>query len=543
MPVTDILTDILRRTNIVSLATKLGITVGRREANHNLAICPFHDDKTASLALYPDPGNPHYHCFACGAHGGALQLIEHQLHQSRADALRWLARETGVPLSENATDGRGDLVAMGRIAFEAWAKRHNRPELLRKFAQQREIDLSALTTVGARAVDMDKLKPGELSLGDCEAMETAGVIARRRGVLVPIARGSQVIFPLGSGSGYIFRAIGDVAHQYKSGRYRFSKNLRKSNLLFGAERAHTLLQSGNAPDGLFVVEGITDALRLHSLGLAAVAILGTSLSRLQVQQIHALTSDNNDLVLPVHLFLDGDNAGRRAVPGCLRMLFSNENPTPVDVIWPDIDGDPDELLKQVNPTEARTQLASWTHSAIAAFVHSYTCLPIAEGIASLPTARPLLRVEMLRYLVSQLGGNWAKIRDLADPTAVFLNGARQTDATWLRDAIDRIVGLRPSDESRVPQEYSPSAIVSHESDTQLRRALRIAQSSNFRREYPFDWGGMTRLALAANVSIFIGRALLNQRGRKPIPYAARTVPKDDGRVRLKAGPWPEDALL
>jgi DNA polymerase len=39
-----------------------------RHGNHDGKICcPFHDDKTPSLQLYPDDG--HYHCFGCGAHG------------------------------------------------------------------------------------------------------------------------------------------------------------------------------------------------------------------------------------------------------------------------------------------------------------------------------------------------------------------------------------------------------------------------------------------------------------------------------------------
>lgn len=28
--------------------------------------CPFHNDRTASMALYPNGG---YHCFGCGKHG------------------------------------------------------------------------------------------------------------------------------------------------------------------------------------------------------------------------------------------------------------------------------------------------------------------------------------------------------------------------------------------------------------------------------------------------------------------------------------------
>jgi DNA polymerase len=32
-------------------------------------LCPFHDDHTPNLQIYPDENDPHYHCFVCHAHG------------------------------------------------------------------------------------------------------------------------------------------------------------------------------------------------------------------------------------------------------------------------------------------------------------------------------------------------------------------------------------------------------------------------------------------------------------------------------------------
>lgn len=42
--------------------------------------CPFHDDSTESLHLYPD----HYHCFGCGAHGALEGLPEEAKPKSRS---------------------------------------------------------------------------------------------------------------------------------------------------------------------------------------------------------------------------------------------------------------------------------------------------------------------------------------------------------------------------------------------------------------------------------------------------------------------------
>jgi len=53
----------LERIRLIPITKVLGIQdLGRRR----MIKCPFHDDSTASLALYPNGG---YHCFGCGKHG------------------------------------------------------------------------------------------------------------------------------------------------------------------------------------------------------------------------------------------------------------------------------------------------------------------------------------------------------------------------------------------------------------------------------------------------------------------------------------------
>ena len=55
--------------SVKEVARLLGMPVVKRGASF-LTICPFHSDTTPSLTLYDEqPGNRHYHCYACGAHG------------------------------------------------------------------------------------------------------------------------------------------------------------------------------------------------------------------------------------------------------------------------------------------------------------------------------------------------------------------------------------------------------------------------------------------------------------------------------------------
>lgn len=90
----------------------------------------------------------------------------------------------------------------------------------------------------------------------------------------------------------------------RRGKWVFPRRLPKSSLLYGWHRAA-------AHDPLVVVEGPWEVLRLHQLGLPAVALLGTHFSRNQVE----LLARRRCLLL-----LDGDDAGRAAARRLARAL-------------------------------------------------------------------------------------------------------------------------------------------------------------------------------------------------------------------------------
>jgi DNA primase/ABC-type dipeptide/oligopeptide/nickel transport system ATPase component len=52
---------------------------------NNLLTCPFHDDATASLQIYPNTNT--YHCFACGKTGDVIQFIEDHEKCSKHEAI------------------------------------------------------------------------------------------------------------------------------------------------------------------------------------------------------------------------------------------------------------------------------------------------------------------------------------------------------------------------------------------------------------------------------------------------------------------------
>lgn len=57
-----------------------------------MARCPFHEDHTPSLKLYPD----HYYCFGCHAHGDVIDLLAKLASIRPVASARILAEQFGV---------------------------------------------------------------------------------------------------------------------------------------------------------------------------------------------------------------------------------------------------------------------------------------------------------------------------------------------------------------------------------------------------------------------------------------------------------------
>ena len=80
----------LRDLPVEGVAERLGMQVTRHKA-----LCPFHDDHHASLSFSVRRNT--YRCFACGAHGGTIDLVMKRLNMGFRDACRWLGAPLQLP--------------------------------------------------------------------------------------------------------------------------------------------------------------------------------------------------------------------------------------------------------------------------------------------------------------------------------------------------------------------------------------------------------------------------------------------------------------
>jgi hypothetical protein len=135
MPVTAVTPSIVmpERTSLVDLVGEPTIA------------CPFHDDSTPSLQMYPD----HFHCFGCGAHGSAIDWLMMVEGLDRDTALQMLEHGPSNPtprLSCTPIETPADSKAKRRRALQLWrqAKPIDGTLAERYLAEHRGIDLAAL---------------------------------------------------------------------------------------------------------------------------------------------------------------------------------------------------------------------------------------------------------------------------------------------------------------------------------------------------------------------------------------------------------------
>ena len=80
--------------DIVAVAEKLGLEPVRTSAGGAKILCPSHAEDSPSCLLYADG---HLHCFGCGFHGSALDLISTVRGTDFGSAVEWAADTFGLP--------------------------------------------------------------------------------------------------------------------------------------------------------------------------------------------------------------------------------------------------------------------------------------------------------------------------------------------------------------------------------------------------------------------------------------------------------------
>ncbi|MDR8070750.1 hypothetical protein KPB07_19200 [Burkholderia cenocepacia] len=138
------ISEVLTKVPLEDLVRRLGIETERR-GSQTRALCPFHQDSRPSLNLYrPDGASPaHFHCFACGAHGTAIDLVKQVEGLEFLPAVEWLTQQFGLtPLSRSSTQqGKRREISQTALDFalSTFDAKHD-VERFKSWCAEREFD-------------------------------------------------------------------------------------------------------------------------------------------------------------------------------------------------------------------------------------------------------------------------------------------------------------------------------------------------------------------------------------------------------------------
>ena len=318
----------------------------RRSGSNLFGLCPFHGEKTASFSVAPDKGI--YYCFGCHKGGNAVNFMMEVEGLSYPDAVRSLAKRSGMEVPEDEQyqsryKQQERLWALHKEAARFFHSKLYAPEGAEalKYAQGRGMPKSILTTFGiGYAPDtwsslVDALR--KKGYTDQELRDSGLVtVSRKNGNLFDRFR-DRLMFPIIDVRGNVIGFGGrimkkdDNAAKYLNSPETLIFNKRKNLFALNLAKKTKL-------DYLILVEGYMDAIALHQYGFdCAVASLGTALTE---DGAALLTRYTNQVVL----IYDGDTAGQNATKRAIPIL--EKAGLQVKVLQMRDAKDPDEFLKK-----------------------------------------------------------------------------------------------------------------------------------------------------------------------------------------------------
>ena len=262
----------------VRAANPIAAVIGERVeiGPDQMAICPFHEEKTASLHVHPT--REFFHCFGCHTGGDVFRFIQLYENFNFTGALRFLESRAGIRPYRPAADDAGLVdeaqataeVTEALCAFYAQALASEEGEAARRYlTAQRGLPESFIDqyrlgfgTRGAAAF-LETLSPG---LAD--AAVTAGLAFRVPGAMPGVfpyrdKMRDRVIFPVEKEGQAIFLS-GRATLPGQEPKYLHQRG--REAPLYGVESVNR--------ERVFVTEGALDALSLAAWGYPAVALQG-----------------------------------------------------------------------------------------------------------------------------------------------------------------------------------------------------------------------------------------------------------------------------
>jgi DNA primase len=328
-----------------------------------LGLCPFHDDHRPSFRV--DPRWQNYRCWACDKSGDVFQFLQEHEKITFREALELLARRAGITLEKTGDSQQNRSRALMLEVMQWAADQFHRclldeplAEAARRYLGERKLsgDTVRRFQLGFAPPEWEWLvERAALAKLPQEVLEQVGLIARRdqRPGWYDRFR-DRVMFPVRDARGQVVgfggRILPESPSMPQAPKYYNSAAtdlFNKSENLYGIDQAR---QAGAAAGYLAVVEGYTDVLMAHQLGIGqVVATMGTALNRHHVQQLRRY-------VPRVVLTFDADAGGESGVDRALELFVGHDMELQVATLPEGLD--PCDLLVTQGPEPFRAALTN-----------------------------------------------------------------------------------------------------------------------------------------------------------------------------------------
>lgn len=271
------------------------------------AICPFHNEKTASFKYHENSGQAY--CYGCGIHiGDSIDFIKEIENCDFQEAVKILAKRAGIELPVKKDDKYLKVKNIKKLLnkkankFEKilFRSKKENSEIARKYLSERNIDSKTAKKWG---------------IGFCDFSEKDSKQFKKFC--------NRITFSIFNQQGSVIGFSGRKLPTDKDNKYPKYINssdddnilFNKRKLLYGLNFAKTHIRKLNHA---ILVEGFTDVIMLNKIGIKnVVASMGTSITEEQIKKIKRYT-DN------IILFLDGDESGQRAMQRSIKTLKKEE---------------------------------------------------------------------------------------------------------------------------------------------------------------------------------------------------------------------------
>jgi replicative DNA helicase/5S rRNA maturation endonuclease (ribonuclease M5) len=241
--------------------------------------CPFHQDSTPSLTVYPSTGD--FHCFGCQANGTVIDYIMYRLNtKSVGEALMYISHQYDIPLSgfdEEAYKERKSAIENKRREATNYFKHFQEAN---KFLVDRKISGNTLKKFGV------------------------GFDTTKQAVAIPFLN------TYGEVVGMSFRFFDKDKPKYMNESETGIFN--KSQLLYGLDKARK-----HTKEKVYICEGYFDVMALHEMGIeSSVAYCGGTMTDGQVNLLKQyITKDTKIYLIP-----DNDKTGMKEVHSIIAKL-------------------------------------------------------------------------------------------------------------------------------------------------------------------------------------------------------------------------------